>query len=361
MNTLENKHTEKLTKLLYMAFAVAAVTFVLPKVVPCLLPFFFAWIISLIIKPFVSLFEKLKIHKRIAVILSMLLVLGILSVVVYYLSKAVVEELRTFAEMFRDTKDGIPVFVWEFIGSLPKSIQKIALNFIEKYKGNTGELVMPAISTALPKLGDIVGGIPSAFVFTIVFLLTIYFLSYDEKGLKEELKKFLPENVVGTLRKMRAVMGKAIGGYVRAQMIIMVVVFVVLLSGFLILDVKFALLLAFVISLMDAIPVLGTGMVLNPMAVLSLVQGDYICAVGFVSMYIIVLLVRNFMEPRVLSVQLGMHPIITLLSMYAGFKLIGVVGMLMGPIIALIAISFVKMEKEESVKDGIGQHDSNCR
>ena len=347
MNTLENKHTEKLTKLLYVALAIVAITFVLPKVVPCLLPFFFAWIISLIIKPFVSFFERLKIHKRIAVILSMFLVLGILSAVIYYLSKLVVAEVRDFVEMFSDTKDGIPVFVWEFIESLPKSLQSSAHGFLEKYKGNTGELVMPAISTALPKLGGIAGEVPGAFVFTIVFVLTIYFFSYDEKGLKEELKKFLPQNTIAILKKMRNVMGVAVGGYVKAQMIIMVVVFAILLTGFLILDVKFALLLAFVISLLDAIPVLGTGMVLNPMAVVSLIQGDYVCALGFVGMYVIVLLVRNFMEPRVLSVQLGLHPIITLLSMYAGFKLIGVIGMLMGPVIALMVISFVKMNREE--------------
>lgn len=349
MNSLENKHAEKLTKFLYVAFAVAAITFVLPKAVPCLLPFFFAWIISLIIKPFVSFFEKLKIHKRIAVILSMILVLGILSATIYSLSKLVVDEVREFAGMLSNTKDGIPVFVWEFIDSLPKNLQQMALNFVEKYKGNTGELVMPAISTALPKLGGIAGEVPGAFVFTIVFILTIYFFSYDENGLKDELKKFLPKSAIETLRRVRTVMGKAVGGYVRAQMIIMVVVFVILLTGFLILDVKFALLLAFVISLLDAIPVLGTGMVLNPMAVVALIQGDYVCAVGFVSMYVVVLLVRNFMEPRVLSVQLGLHPIITLLSMYTGFKLIGVIGMLMGPIIALMAISFVKMKREEKM------------
>ena len=352
MNSLENKHTEKLTKLLYVAFAVAAITFVLPKVVPCLLPFFFAWIISLIIKPFVGVFEKLRVHKRIAVILSMLLVLGILSVVIYSLSKAAIGEIHTFAGMLSDTKDGIPVFVWEFVDSLPKNIQSAAHNFLGKYKGNTGDLVMPAISTALPKLGGIAGAVPGAFVFTIVFVLTTYFLSYDEKGLKEELKKFLPKNTIANLRKVRAVMGQAVGGYVRAQMIIMTVVFAILLTGFLILDVKLAFLLAFIISLMDAIPVLGTGMVLNPMAFIALIQGDYVSAVGFVSMYVIVLLVRNFMEPRVLSVQLGIHPIITLLSMYAGFKLIGIIGMLIGPIIALMVISFIKMNREKGEQYG---------
>ena len=346
MNVSESRYIEKLVKLLYAAFAVLAVMFVLPRIVPCLLPFFFAWIIALIIKPFVSFFESLRVNKRIAVILSMLVVLGLLSAVLYFVSKAAVNEVRIFAGMLGNTKDGIPLFVWDVIDSLPKHIQKVVADFLENYDMSATELVMPAITTALPKLGGVAGKLPSVFVFTVVFLMAIYFFSYDEKGLRQELKKFISEKNIEHLRKARIVMGRAFGGYVKAQLIIMAVVFTILLTGFVILDVKLALLLAFIISLLDAIPVLGTGMILNPMAIIYLIQGDYVRAIGFVSLYVIILFVRNFLEPRVLSVQLGMHPIITLVSMYAGLKLIGVIGMIIGPVIALIVISFIKMNRE---------------
>ncbi len=339
---------EKLVRLLYVSIAVLAVVFVLPKAVSCVLPFLFAWIIALIIKPLVALFQKFRIHKRISVILSMLLVLALLYGVLHFVSGIVVRELRTFAQMLGNTRQGIPVFMWNFIDSLPQGLQSSVVEFLKNYDINASEIVPSAINTALSTIGGAAGKLPSLFISTVIFIMAIYFFSYDEKGLRRELKKSLPEKTVQQLRKIRTVLGKAFGGYVKAQLIIMTVVFAILLLGFVILDVKLALLLAFVISLLDAIPVLGTGMILNPMAVIALIQGDYVRALGFVIMYLIVLVVRNFLEPRVLSGQLGIHPIITLVSMYAGFKLIGVVGMIIGPLIALVVINFVIMNREVS-------------
>lgn len=338
-----------LVKLLYAIFAIVAIIFVLPKAVSCLLPFFFAWIISMIIKPLSSVLEKIVHNKRVSVLVSMLVVLGIIFVVLYNLSKAIVDEIQVIYEMFSDTKDGIPVFIWDILESLPRNLKDTLTTAV--VNSDIKEIAYPAIQSALPKIGGAATKIPSAFVFTVILLLATYFMSYDEKGLKEELKKFIPERGIEKMRKIRRIFSLAIGGYVKAQLIIMCMVFTILLVGFVILDVKLALLLAFVISLIDAIPVLGTGMVLNPLAVVYLIQGDYVRAVGFVCLYVVVLLLRNFVEPKVLSGQLGIHPIITLVSMYAGLKLIGVIGMIIGPVLAIIIINFLKTEKMEAMTD----------
>ncbi len=338
-----------LVKLLYAIFAIIVIIFVLPKAVSCLLPFFFAWIISMIIKPLSLVLERIVVNKRVSVLVSMLIVLGIMFVVLYNLSKAIVEEIQVIYEMLSDTKDGIPVFIWDILESLPRNLRNTLTDVFAD--SDMKEIAYPAIQSALPKIGGAAIKIPSAFVFTVVLLLATYFMSYDEKGLREELKKFIPERGIEKMRRIRRIFSLAIGGYVKAQLIIMCVVFTVLLVGFLILDVKLALLLAFVISLIDAIPVLGTGMVLNPLAVVYLIQGDYVRAVGFVCLYVVVLLLRNFVEPKVLSGQLGIHPIITLVAMYAGLKLIGVIGMIIGPVLAIIIINFLKTEKMEAMTD----------
>ncbi len=338
-----------LVKLLYAIFAIVVIIFVLPKAVSCLLPFFFAWIISMIIKPLSTVLEKIVHNKRVSVLVSMLVVLGIIFVVLYNLSKAIVDEIQVIYEMFSDTKDGIPVFIWDILESLPRNLKDTLTTAV--VNSDMKEIAYPAIQSALPKIGGAATKIPSAFVFTVILLLATYFMSYDEKGLKEELKKFIPERGIEKMRKIRRIFSLAIGGYVKAQLIIMCMVFTILLVGFVILDVKLALLLAFVISLIDAIPVLGTGMVLNPLAVVYLIQGDYVRAVGFVCLYVVVLLLRNFVEPKVLSGQLGIHPIITLVSMYAGLKLIGVIGMIIGPVLAIIIINFLKTEKMEAMTD----------
>lgn len=335
-----------LVKLIYVILAVVLVIFVLPKAVSCLLPFIIAWVISLIIKPVCALFQKLRINRTLSVLLAMLLVLAVICGILYWVSASVIREIKTFSDMFSDTKDGIPVFVWDFVNILPDGIRARTIEMASSLFEDIPDLIYPAIKTAISKLGGAAGKIPSAFVFTVIMLMAIYFMCCDKEGLKEEIKKFLPDDKLDSLRRIREVFSKACGGYIKAQLIIMCVVFVILITGFGLLKVELAILLAFAISLVDAIPVLGTGIILNPWALVCLIQGDYIRALGLVCLYLIVVVVRHILEPRVLSGQLGMHPIITLVSMYSGLKLIGVIGMIIGPLIALIIISFIKAKKE---------------
>ncbi len=346
-----NDALTNLVRLVYALLIILAVIIVLPKAVTCLFPFLLAWIISLIIRPIAEVLEKFHIHKRIGVLISMLIVLAGLCFVVYFVSKAVIGEVQTITGMFSDTRDGLPVFIWDIIDAFPEKVRNLILPLTEGYNFDVEDLIFPALRSALPKLGGAAGKLPSALIFTVVFIMSIYFMSYDEKGLREEIKKFVSPAIIDKLRRIRKIFSTAFSGYIKAQLIIMAVVFVVLLTGFAVMKVEFSILLAFVISLVDAIPVLGTGLVLNPMAFIYLIQGDYFRAIGFVSLYVVVLVLRHFIEPRVLSGQLGMHPIITLVSMYMGFKLIGVSGMIIGPLLALIVISFLNAERLEAEKN----------
>ena len=145
----------------------------------------------------------------------------------------------------------------------------------------------------------------------------------------------------------------ACGGYIRAQLIIMTIVFTILLIGFSILGVKTAVLFAFIIAVIDMIPILGTGTVLLPWAVISLLQSNYKLAVGLVIIYLVVLLTRQLIEPKIVGSQIGLHPLATLLAMYTGYKLIGMFGMILGPITAILIVSLVRASrqiKEENIE-----------
>jgi sporulation integral membrane protein YtvI len=348
MKTLKKDPAKSLVRLVYALLIILILLFALPKIIPCILPFFFAWIVSLIIRPLVNLMEKAHINKRIAVIVSMLLVVSVLAGLIYWLSGIVIDEVKTVVGMFKDTKDGIPMFAWDLIESLPSSLREYAINLTEFIGKDASSVLMPALKSALPKLGGAAGKIPGAIVFLIVFVMATYFISYDGKGFKEELKKFIPREKIAYIRNIKESFFKACGGYIKAQLIIMCVVFCILLLGFAILDIELSLLLALGISIMDAIPVLGTGIALNPWAIVCLIQGNYIRAIGLFAIYGVVFLTRQFIEPKVLSAKLGIHPILTLVSMYAGLKLIGVIGMILGPLTAIIIISLLKTKQEKS-------------
>jgi len=348
MKTSAKDPFKTLVKILLIMLVVIIAVFVLPKVVSCIMPFFLAWIVSMVIKPIVKFFEKLHLNRRISVILSMLLVICLIFGLVYVVSGIVIREVTDAVELLGQTRDGIPLFLWDVIDVLPGVVQNAVIKIIKGFGTDWPSMASTAVKSFLPQIGGFAGKLPGAFVFTVVFIIAIYFMTYDPDSFKSEIKRLVPPDKYSYLFTLKQSFKSACGGYIRAQLIIMSIVFCILLVGFLIMDVRFALLLAFVISIIDAVPVMGTGMVLNPWAVVCLLQGNFVQAVGLASLYVIILVTRQFIEPRILSGQLGIHPLITLVSMYAGLKIVGIFGMILGPLIAIIIVSFIKINREKA-------------
>ena len=346
MEIRKSDSLKTLLKTVLVMLVVIVAIVALPKIVSCILPFFFAWIISLIIKPVIGLLEKAHFNRRFAVIVSMLLVICVISGVLYGVSTIIVKEIGEITELLKDTKDGVPVFMWDTLNRFPRQLREVVADFFASLKSGDGFITSSAFKSVLPTIGGFAGKIPGALIFTVIFLMSVYFLSYDQQGFKKEIRELIPESKYKYLQGVKRSFSKACGGYIKAQLILMCIVFSILLIGFLVMDIKFALVLALAISLMDVIPVLGTGMFLNPWAVVCLLQGNYTQAAGLVALYVVILITRQFLEPRILSGQLGIHPIITLVSMYAGYKLIGIIGMIIGPLVTLIVINFVKIHRE---------------
>lgn len=347
MNILPKNPVRVLITIAYIALAFLFLAYVAPKVITYFLPFIVALIISAIINPVVKFLQKLHIHRRIAVIVSMLAVMAALGVGMYFLTASLVKELHTVMEIIqKTTEDGMPVFVKELIDRLPRGLKTIAMEIAERTEGDIEDVLYPAAKSALSGIGGAAVRLPSAFVFTIALLLSTYFISYDGEKIKEAVKSIIPGEKLSKMHLIKDRLSAACGGYIKAQLILMAIVFCILLTGFLILDVKLALLLAFVISLWDAIPVLGTGIILNPWAIVNLLQGNYFQAAGFFCLYLVILFTRQLLEPRILSGQLGMHPIFTLMAMYVGLKSMGIIGMILGPIVLIIVINTLKIYSE---------------
>ena len=132
-----------------------------------------------------------------------------------------------------------------------------------------------------------------------------------------------------------------LGGYLKAQMILILVSFVISVIGLYIfkfvgMNVKYPLLIALAIGFVDALPILGSGSVMVPWAIISALNGDLRLGVSILILWIIMSLVRQFLEPKIVSGKIGIHPIFTLIAMYTGFKVMGVMGMLVGPIVLII-------------------------
>ena len=125
----------------------------------------------------------------------------------------------------------------------------------------------------------------------------------------------------------------------RATLILMAITFVQLYIGLLILQVQYALLMAFIIAIFDALPVIGAGLFLIPWMIYALITGNIKFAVVLLIMHISITVVRQFVQPKILGDQIGIHPLATMSAMYVGFKFLGVSGLIAGPVIFVIVKS----------------------
>lgn len=134
----------------------------------------------------------------------------------------------------------------------------------------------------------------------------------------------------------------ALTGWLTAQLKLTLITMALLLAGFWILRIPYAPVWAVAVSLIDALPVLGTGAVLIPWSIICLLQGDQVQGIGLLGIYALVWLVRSVLEPKLLGKELGLDPLVTLIAMYTGYKLFGLPGMILSPMLAVTVTNLVK-------------------
>ena len=161
--------------------------------------------------------------------------------------------------------------------------------------------------------------------------------------MKMVLSKWLPDDLEMQYNNIKGKLMAAMGGFFLAQLKIMGIVFVILLIGFFILRSPYAFLLALLISFLDLLPVLGTGTVLIPWALIVLVQGNFHQGIILIILYIVCLLARQLLQPKIIGDSIGMDTLPTLVLIYTGYKLKGMSGMILALLIGTIMMTLYKL------------------
>lgn len=337
----------------YLVIAFLAVYFVLPKVIIYALPFILGYIISKMINPISDFMqEKLRLPKRFSIIIVLLLIVGIIGSLIFVLFYQAVYEIQRIAYMIPAILEGdIDLPSWAehikgFFFSLPRPIQEFCIMVADSLRSNISSIVKPATQAVISAATKVAGVMPNIIIFVVVMILSAYFICSDRHVIRQFLKNTIPKNVVRRILYVKAELVRACGGYLKAQGILMCVTFIVMLVGLSILGVEATVLISAIISIVDAVPILGTGTILGPWAIVSVISGKYFLALGLVIIYAISFLVRRVAEPKIVSEQIGLHPLITLIAIYVGLRAMGVFGMILGPIFAIIIINFIKAEQK---------------
>ncbi|NLM11442.1 MAG: sporulation integral membrane protein YtvI [Clostridiaceae bacterium] len=304
------------------------------------IPFIIAFILSSLIEPLVSFLErKVKIPRKIGSVFSILLVLSILGTILGLIITRLVKEIINVYEQINVIFGGMQLFFEAMIEkvnylyiSLPKTISDTVDQYFAEAANSAKEIMKPLIE----KLTSFTLSLPQALLFLVVTILATYFMTSDKNKINSFLDRQFP---VQWMEKTRIVVNNlfsALFGWMRAQLILMTVTFTELTVAFLILDIQNGLLLALIIAIVDALPVFGVGTVLIPWGIVDLLSGNYQRGISMLLLYIIVLVVRQLIEPKIIGQQIGVHPLATLFSMYLGLQLFGIIGMIVGPVIMVI-------------------------
>lgn len=322
---------------------VALGVYVLFKIGGYFVPFILAFIFSALIEPLVKLIEtKLHISRKIGTVFSILVVLGAIVAILALLIARLIKEIINVYNSLNLTFDNIAVFFDNLIEKANNLFLKLPVQMsdginraIDNLSNNLESLLKPVVDLATGTI-QFAFSLPQVLIFIIVTILATYFMSSDKQRIIQFLDSQIPSDWLRNTRNVTNSIFTALIGWLKAQLILMSITFSEVLVGFLIIGIENALLLALIIALVDALPILGVGTVLLPWAVIDLLMGNTRQGLSLALLWLIIVFVRQLIEPKVVGQQIGIHPLFTLFGMYVGLQFMGIFGMFLGPITVVV-------------------------
>lgn len=319
-------------------------------IISLFLPFLLGYVFSMIVNPLADLLQKkLKIPRGLSAVLVIVLIVGILGGILTFAIWKIIDEARMlyvqFPTIYENIRNSLHAFgeKWSVVyDNLPANIQQALAALGTSISDKAAEFINTKSLPVVDYAGSFAKSLPSVFVGVIVFILSAYFMVTENKAVNETVHKLCTIKFSERLSIVKKELKKYLGGYLKAQGILMLISFAIMFVGLSILRIDYALLIALGIAIVDALPFFGSGLILWPWTVIAFLGGDIKLGVGLLIIYVAVMIMRRFAEPKLVSTGMGLHPILTLMSMYIGYKTLSIGGLILGPIILMLIISFYK-------------------
>ena len=309
------------------------------------MPFLVAFIISLIIEPAIKfIMRKTNLTRRTSSIIIFALVFVI---ILGLLAWGLITLFSESSSLLQSLNDYFDKFYIQFQGLISQfNFDKIHLSeeVLQVIQNSTGDILETAsnwLRNGLTGLINVVTSIPSIAISFGITIIALYFICVDKIYIIDQIEHHLPKVWVMRIGRHLKDLISTLGGYLKAEASLVLVSFVISLIGLYILEftgfnIQYPLLMALFIGFVDALPILGSGTVMIPWAIICAVNGDINLGIAIIVLLIIMSIARQVLEPKLVSKNIGVHPIFTLIAMYTGFKFIGIIGLLIGPIVLII-------------------------
>lgn len=309
------------------------------------MPFLIAFIISLMIEPAIKyIMKKTHLTRRTSSIIIFaivsIIILGSLAWLIITLFSESSSLLQGLNDYFGKAHQIFDNFMTTFDFDKIHLSDEI-LNVIQNSTGEILNTVSNWIRNLLTGLIEVVTSLPSIAICIGITVIALYFICVDKIYILDQIEHHLPKVWVKKIGSHLRDLIKTLGGYLKAEATLILVSFIISLIGLYLLriigfNVPYPLLMALFIGFVDALPILGSGTVMIPWAIICGINGDLKLGIAIIVLLIIMSVVRQILEPKLVSKNIGVHPIFTLIAMYTGFKFIGVFGLLIGPIVLII-------------------------
>jgi len=342
---------------LYRLFKVAVIVGLLAwgvyTVLPLIYPFLIAFLLAIAFNPLVNRLEKqARLPRWLAVILTMTLLLSLMLSILGIVISEIIGEIGTLANQ-------IPRYIAEFryrltqllTVELTQSLYERFSHFYEALDPESQARIHQHVQDVVERLADSGGklavgflqalqslllSLPNAATVMVIVLLATFFISKDFRRIRRTLVEWIPVPLHDSTRAVVADLRRALVGFVKAQLTLTSVTALLVLVGLLLLRVPYAVTIALLTGLVDLLPYLGTGAVFVPWIAYLFITGQIALAIGLSALYVIIIIVRQILEPKVLATNVGLDPLVTLIALFVGLKLWGFVGLIAGPAAVVI-------------------------
>ena len=323
-----------------------------------LFPFVLALIVAWCLNPAVRwLQHKLPLKRKAISLLLLILVFAVIGGVLFGVGWVAVSQITSLfnnqQSLLDDLMNGLDT-VWATVGRWLDQVVKVIPLPPELLSSGEGLLELLGrwfqsldlsgwLTRLMGRAPDLVSGVSGFVVALIVFVMASYFITGEYPRYRFQVTDRMPAEVRDFTRSARNICVAAFGGYLKSQFLMSLVVFLILTVGFMFMGNNYGLLIAFGLAVLDFIPIVGAGTVMVPWAVIDLILGRYASAIGLMIIWGVIALFRQVAGPKVLGDQTGLSPILSLVGIYVGMKLGGVLGMIFGPLLLLVVINLGKL------------------
>lgn len=361
MESPMKKYCKALVNLGIAVIILLLITFLLPKVLIFFLPFVIGWIIAWIASPMVRFFEeKMKLKRKAGSAFVIVVVIGLVILCIYLVGAKVVEEAIGFINAlpnmwknaeadFAEIGERLSVIYARF----PLNIQETLAAIGEEASTLMGDLLGRVSSPTIAAVGNFAKRLPSWLISVIMCLLSSYFFVAERNHVSEWCHEHAPRFLLESFSVIKHSLGKSVGGYFKAQLKIEIWMYLLLVIGLSILRVDYVLLIAFGIAILDLLPFFGTGTVMVPWAIIKILSTDYKMAIGLLIIWGGGQLARQIIQPKIVGDSIGVPPIPTLFLLFFGYKVGGVLGMIIAVPLGLLLYTLYKEGAFDTTKNSL--------